>query len=105
MTVLTQNDFNQAVLDSNGITFVEFYASWCPHCQAFAPEYKEIASELSNEANFYQVEIDQSRGLANEFGIESIPTIVVFDNGQEVTRFVGAQPLPTFQRIISDLTN
>ncbi len=105
MTVLTKADFNQAVLDSNGITFVEFFASWCPHCRAFYPEYCEIAEELGNEANFYQVEIDQSRGLADEYGIESIPTIVVFKNGQEVYRFVGAQPVQVFQEIIQDLDN
>ena len=105
MTVLTKNDFTQKVLDSDKITFVEFFASWCPHCKAFAPEYKAIAEELSNEANFYQVEIDQSKGLTEEYNIEGYPTIVVFDDGQEVTSLLGAQPITVFEEVISDLNN
>ncbi len=101
--VLTRDNFQQYVLDSNGIVFVEFFASWCPHCQAFAPEYQQISEDLSGEAAFYQVEIDQSPGLANEYGIEAIPTIKVFDEGQVVTSFVGAQPQSVFQKVINDL--
>ena len=66
---------------------------------------KAIAEELSNEANFYQVEIDQSKGLTEEYNIEGYPTIVVFDDGQEVTSLLGAQPITVFEEVISDLNN
>lgn len=98
--VLTKDDFQQKVLDSQGLTFVEFFASWCPHCQAYAPEYAQISQELANEANFYQVEIDQSKGLANEYNIEAIPTIVVFYNGQDEGYYQGAQPIQVYQEVI-----
>lgn len=101
--VLTSQDFQQYVLDSEGIVFVEFFASWCPHCQAFAPEYAQISENLGNQAAFYQVEIDQSRGLADAYNIDAIPTIYVFYNGQPVDELVGAQPQQVFEEIIQKL--
>lgn len=101
--VLTINDFQEKVLDANGIVFVEFFASWCPHCQAFAPEYAQISEQLGNQAAFYQVEIDQSRELADAYNIEEIPTIIVFFNGEQVDELIGAQPESVFEEIIERL--
>ncbi len=98
--VLTKEDFQQKVLDQQGLVFVEFYASWCPHCQAFAPQYEQISQALASQAQFYQVEIDASPELASEYGVTSIPTIVVFYNGQVVNTYLGAQPQSIFEENI-----
>jgi len=98
--VLTLQDFKQNVIESQGIVFVEFYASWCPHCQAFMPEWDQISQELSNQAQFFQVEIDQSPDLAQAFNVDSIPTIKVFVNGEVVETFLGAQPISVFEQAI-----
>lgn len=103
--ILTNEDFAQKVLDQSGIVFVEFFASWCPHCQAFAPEYKQISEDLASQAKFYQVEIDQSKGLANEYNITAIPTIVVFDNGNIEGEFQGAQSQQVFEEAIQEIQN
>lgn len=98
--ILTINDFKQNVIDSQGLVFVEFFARWCPHCQAFMPEWDKISQELSDQAAFYQVEIDDSPDLTQAYGVQDIPTIMVFDNGQKVEQFVGAQPKSVFEQVI-----
>lgn len=98
--VLTLEDFKQNVVESTGIVFVEFYASWCPHCQAFMPEWDQISQNLASQAQFFQVEIDNSPDLAQVYGVQNIPTIKVFVNGQVVQTLLGAQPQQVFEQLI-----
>ncbi len=98
--ILTIQDFKQNVVDHKGLVFVEFFARWCPHCQAFMPKWDKISEELSDQAAFYQVEIDDSPDLAQAYGVESIPTIIAFYDGQPVQEFVGAQPKEIFEQVI-----
>ncbi|MGI6109929.1 MAG: thioredoxin family protein [Eubacteriaceae bacterium] len=100
--VLTLDDFKQKVVESSGIVFVEFYASWCPHCQAFMPEWDQISQNLASQAQFFQVEIDNSPDLAEAYGVQNIPTIKVFVNGQVVQTLLGAQPQSVFEQLIKE---
>lgn len=101
--LLTKEDFNEKVIDAPGIAFVEFYADWCPHCKAYAPEYRQIAEDLAPQAAFYQVEIDSSPELTSEYGVNSVPTILVFNNGDVVNTFLGAQNESIFVQEIEKL--
>ena len=89
--VLTINDFNDKV-KKEGVAIVDFFATWCGPCKMLAPVFEELDNELGDQAGFYKVDIDESLELANEYGIQSVPTVLVFKNGEVVDKLVGVTP-------------
>ena len=86
----TSNNFEEVVLNSGKTVFVDFYADWCPPCKKLSPIIEEIADENTNEdLLFVRINIDDEENLANKYGIQSIPTLVLIQNGEEVDRSVG----------------
>lgn len=86
-TPLTEANFKDAV--ANGVTLVDFWAEWCAPCKMIAPVLDEIAGEYDGKAAIAKVNIDEARSLAMEYGVSSIPTLLVMKDGAEVKRFVG----------------
>ena len=84
-----QNNFNNAI--ANGTALVDFYADWCGPCRMVSPIVDEIAEERSN-ITVGKVNVDDENALAMKYGVMSIPTLIVFKDGQEKTRIVGARP-------------
>ncbi len=68
---------------------VEFYATWCPHCRRMAPVVDDLKMLLEGRATVYQFDIDRNGGLADELGAKSVPTFIVYRNGEEKWRTVG----------------
>lgn len=89
MTDLTEDTFASAV--ANGYVVVDFWAEWCGPCKTLAPHFQAAADELSPSATFVKVNVDDAPRVAQEYGVLSIPTIVVLDNGTEVGRLVGGR--------------
>ena len=89
--VLTINEFNENV-KKEGVAIVDFFATWCGPCKMLAPIFEEVGNEMNGQAGFYKVDIDESLELANEYGIQSVPTMLVFKNGEGVDRVVGVVP-------------
>lgn len=89
--VLTINEFNENV-KKEGVAIVDFFATWCGPCKMLAPIFEEVGNEMNGQAGFYKVDIDESLELANEYGIQSVPTMLVFKNGEVVDRVVGVVP-------------
>ena len=85
---LNQNNFNNAI--ANGTAFVDFYADWCGPCRMVSPIVDEIAEERS-DITVGKVNVDDENALAMKYGVMSIPTLIVFKDGQEKTRIVGAR--------------
>ena len=81
-------NYNDAI-NSSKVVLVEFYASWCPHCQRMMPIVAQIKELLQGQVNVYQYEVDQNPELASENGADSIPTFIVYKNGKEVWRESG----------------
>ena len=77
------------VVNSSEVVLVEFFASWCPHCQRMMPIVAQIKELLQGKVNVYQYEIDENAELANEVGADSIPTFIIYKNGKEVWRESG----------------
>lgn len=89
---LTDTDFHQEVEKSNLPYIVDFWAIWCAPCTMVAPVMEEIAKEYDGQVNIGKVNVDNELKTANEFVIQNIPTIIIFKQGEEVERIVGAVP-------------
>lgn len=86
---LNENNFNDEVMNSSTPVIVDFYADWCGPCQMMSPVIDKIAEELGETAKVGKVNSDSNMNLAEKYGIMSIPTIMVFKNGELVKTFVG----------------
>src|ERR671934_254118 len=91
-TAVTESSFEQEVLESDTPVIVDFWAEWCGPCHAVSPVLDRIAEERANELKLVKVNIDEEQGLAQKYGIASIPTIVLFKNGEPAAAAIGAQP-------------
>ncbi len=89
--ITSDADFESKVLQADKPVLVDFYADWCGPCKFVAPVIEELATELSGKADVYKVDVDKLQSLAAKFGIQSIPTVIVFNNGQAATTFVGVR--------------
>ena len=77
------------VIKSSPVVLVEFFASWCPHCQRMMPIVAQIKELLAGQVNVYQYDIDENSELASEVGADSIPTFIIYKDGKEVWRESG----------------
>lgn len=89
---LDDNNFEAEVTQSKGVVLVDFGAEWCGPCQRLAPIIEEIATEYAGKAKVARVEIDNARKSATAFAIMSVPTVIVFKDGKEISRNVGLIP-------------
>ena len=87
----TSENFQKEVLESELPVLVDFNATWCPPCQALHPILEEIADE-GGDFKIVAVDVDDEKELAMQYGVSSIPCLIVFDGGEEVERKVGLQP-------------
>lgn len=92
IAAVTSETFQEQVLESKRPVVVRFWATWCRPCTTIKPIFDEIATELSDQADFSEIDIDQAPTVASALGIRSVPTIVVFKDGQAVGGIVGAAP-------------
>lgn len=91
-------EFND-VISNNELVFVDFYAQWCGPCKMLAPSIDQLADEHL-EAKVVKVDVDKENGLAMEFGVQSIPTLIVFKNGQPVNRQMGFVPYEVLENML-----
>ncbi len=91
-SAVTESTFEQEVLKSDKPVIVDFWAEWCGPCHAVSPILDKIAEERAGELTVVKVNIDEEQGLAERYGIASIPTIVLFKDGEPAAAAIGAQP-------------
>jgi thioredoxin 1 len=95
---VTESTFEQEVLQSEKPVLVDFWAEWCGPCHAVSPVLERIAEERPDELKLVKVNIDEEQGLAQRFGIASIPTMILFKGGEPAAAAVGAQPKAALER-------
>ena len=91
---VTSANFATEVLQSPFPVLVDFWAAWCGPCRAVAPTVEALASEYAGKLKVVKLDVDESGDVAGQFGVQSIPTLILFKGGQPVERLVGNVPKP-----------
>ena len=95
---VTEASFDQEVLQSDTPVVVDFWAEWCGPCHAVSPVLDRIAEERQGQLKLVKVNIDEEQRLAQRYGVSSIPTIILFKDGQPAAAAIGAQPKTALER-------
>ncbi len=103
--IVTDGNFKTEVLDSQTPVLVDFWATWCGPCKMIAPIIEELAGEYDGKMKFGKLDVDSNPQVAMQFGIRSIPTLLVFKGGKVVDQIVGAMPKKSLLEKISPHMN
>jgi len=97
---VTTEDFEQEVLQHSGRVLVDFYADWCWPCKALAPQIERLAADHP-EVKFVKLDTDSDEPLSDSYGVRTIPTLIAFEGGKEVTRAVNPQSRAALEGLIT----
>ena len=100
---LTDDNFEQEVINSDLPVLVDFWAEWCMPCRMLAPVVDELAEEFAGKVKVGKIDTDANREVSVKFGISAIPTIMLFKDGEVVRKFVGVTPKEDFVSELSAL--
>lgn len=98
---LTSENFEE-VLKQEEVVLVDFFASWCGPCKMLAPVLSQIAEENKGKVKIGKVDVDEQRELAIKFGIESIPTLILFKDGKKTNEMIGLHSKSEIENMIND---
>jgi len=96
---LNEQNFNEEI--SSGVTLVDFWAEWCGPCQIMLPILDELTTKMEGKAKIAKVNVDENPSIAAQFRVMSIPTLIVFKDGQPVEQMVGVQQADQLEAVLS----
>ena len=102
LTELSESNFQSEVLESAEPVLVDFWAPWCGPCRMIAPVVEQLAEENAGSLKVAKLNVDQSPNLASRYGVSSIPTLMIFKDGEVVANFAGMQPKSRLQEAIDE---
>ena len=100
VVTVTEETWQDQVLNSDTPVLVDFWAQWCGPCRMVAPVLDQIANEMDGKVRIAKLDVDANQQIAYQFGVQSIPTFILFKNGQMAARMMGAAPKATFESFI-----
>jgi len=103
MVILTDENFKKEVLEANLPVLVDFWAPWCGPCQTAGPVIEELAKEHEGKIKVGKLNVDENPQIGQKYGILSIPTVIIFKNGEEVKRQVGFVGKEGYINLISNI--
>lgn len=101
--VFTDQNFQEQVISSKTPVIVDFWAPWCGPCRMVSPIIEELAKEYAGKAAIGKMNVDENQQTAGRFGVMSIPTVMIFKNGQPVKSMVGAQGKDSYKKAIEEV--
>ncbi len=99
---ISDGTFESEVLNEKGVVLVDFWAAWCPPCQAMAPIFEKAAQKYEGKAKFCKLDVQQNESIPSQYGVMNIPTLKVFKDGDEVETLVGLQDEDTLSAVIEN---
>lgn len=102
MIKVRQDNFEKEVLQSDIPVLVDFWATWCAPCRMIEPHVEEIAKQYEGKIKVCKLNVDENPDLTAKIEVVSIPTLIIFKNGKEIKRIVGALPKRTIEQYIKD---
>jgi thioredoxin 1 len=99
-TAVTEQSFEDEVLQSDKPVIVDFWAEWCGPCHAVAPVLDRIVEESNGDLKLVKVNIDEQPALSQRYGVQSIPTMILFKDGEPAAAAIGAQPKPALEKAL-----
>lgn len=100
---LTDENFNNEVMDSDIPVLIDFWAEWCVPCKMLGPVIEELAEEYAGKVKVCKLDVDDAPSTAGQYGVQSIPTVMVFNQGKKVSQTLGAQPKGNIVKLFADL--
>jgi thioredoxin 1 len=97
---ITQDNFDSDVLGNDLPVLVDFWAAWCGPCRMVAPTLEQIADEMEDKVRIAKLNVDENQELAIRYGVQSIPTFILFKGGDAADRMMGALPKTAFEQFI-----
>ena len=97
---VTSAEFEREVLQADGLVLVDFWAAWCPPCRRLAPTVEALAADYQGRLSVAKVDVDGNPDLAQRYGIQSIPTLILFRDGRAVDKRLGALPKDDLQQFV-----
>lgn len=101
VVTLSEDNWEQEVLKSDTPVLVDFWAQWCGPCRMVAPVLDQIADEMDGKVRVAKLDVDSNQQIAYQFQVSSIPTFILFKNGQMADRMMGAMPKSAFENFIN----
>ena len=98
----TDQNFENDVLQADVPVLIDFWATWCGPCKAIAPVIEEIAAEYENKVKVGKVDVDQNQNTEMQFGVRSIPTLLLIKNGKVTNQIVGAVPKENITKVLDE---
>ena len=101
MINLNDQNFKVEISEYQGLALVDFWAEWCGPCRQVGPVIEGLSTEYEGKAKFGSLEVDPNPTTSRQFGIQSIPTILIFKNGEVVETITGAEPKETYANLLN----
>ncbi|WP_027964639.1 thioredoxin [Halalkalibacillus halophilus] len=101
MAIVNATDQNFSEETQDGLVLVDFWAPWCGPCKMIAPVLEELDSDMNEQVKIVKVDVDENQETAQKFGVMSIPTLILFKNGEQVDQAHGFQPKEALEQLVN----
>lgn len=103
LTEITSENLTQATAE--GLTLVDFWADWCGPCHMLEPVLEELAEDFDGQVNFAAIDVEENQGLAEQFQVMSLPTLILFKDGEAKEKITGYKPKQALQQYLEEKIN